>query len=263
MKNTIIGDVLDAELVDNLVKRVDVIFHLAAQINVDYGNLNPQETTEINTIGTLNVLEACRKYKRTLVYASSSEIYGSSQEQFMDESHPTDAQSVYAASKLAGDRLCKAYFETYGTDVRILRNFNTFGEYQRNDSYGGVIAIFTDLALKGKSPIIFGNGEQERDYMWIDDAIWAYDIIWKKGKAGDVMNAGTGKTVKIKDLAMMIHKYTGCPAPEFTAARPGEVRRLCAGINKARSLGFEPKTDFEKNLIQYVNWRKHESTPSN
>lgn len=255
--NCVIEDVRNQQIVDFLVSQVDEVYHLAAQINVDYGNENPQETVDININGTTVVLESCRKFNKPIVFASSSEVYGSSQSEFMDEKHPLDPQSIYAATKAGGDRLCKSYFDTYGLNVRILRNFNTFGTNQRFDSYGGVIAIFVDRALKGKPPLIYGDGNQQRDYMWIEDAVRGYELIAQNGKPGEVINVGTGKTITINEIAELVRKYTQCPEPIHVSPRPGEVKRLCADISKAKSLGFESKTDFEKNLFEYINWRKN------
>ena len=256
MKNMVIGDIRDIELVDFLVSKIDEVYHLAAQINVDYGNEHPHETYDINVGGTLNILEACRKYGKRMIYASTSEVYGSAQTEKISEEHPLDCQSVYAASKLAADRLCKAYSDTYGTDVRILRNFNTFGNYQRYNSYGGVIAIFVDRALHNKPPIINGDGKQERDYIHITDALRGYELIAEKGKRGQPINIGTGKSISINEIARLVQRFTGCPQPIHTDARPGEVKRLCADITKAKSIGFIPKTQFETNLEDYIKWRK-------
>lgn len=256
MKNTVIGDVRDKRLVDLLVGQADEVYHLAAQINVDYSNKFPYETTDINIQGTLNVLEACKKHGKKLIFASTSEVYGTSQTEQISETHPTDCQSVYAASKLAGDRLCKSYADTWGVDARILRNFNTFGSGQRFDGYGGVIAIFVDRALHNKPPIIFGDGLQERDYMEVSDAVSGYELIASSGRPGEPINIGTGRTISINHLASLIVKYTDCPKPIHVEPRPGEVRRLCADITKAKKLGFEPKTNFEENLKKYIEWRK-------
>ena len=165
------GDIRDRVNLRRYIEKADVIFHLAAQIHVDYGNKFPQETVEINVNGTLNILEICRELGKPLIFASSSEVYGTAQYPSIDENHPLDAQGVYAATKVAGDRLCKAYYDAFNTKVGILRNFNTFGEGQNDSSYGGVIAIFTKAALKGEPLIIFGDGKQERDYMHVSDAI--------------------------------------------------------------------------------------------
>lgn len=251
-KNTIVGDIRNKQLVDDLVKNVDVVYHLAAVIHVDYSIKYPEDTLDVNVGGTLNILEACRKYKKKLVFASTSEVYGSSQSDYMTEEHQLDAQSPYGASKVAGDRLCKSYIDTYGMNITILRNFNTFGEWQNDGSYGGVIAIFTRQALNGDDITIFGDGSQERDYMYIDDAIQAYIIA---SKTFGVMNAGTGKTVTINEIANLIKKITKSNSKiVYKEPRAGEVMRLCAGIDKATNLGFNPNTNFKEHLTKYIKW---------
>jgi UDP-glucose 4-epimerase len=234
----------------------DIVYHLAAQINVDKSIVNPEETIATNIIGTQNVLELARRARARIVFASTSEIYGSSQTDMMPESHPLDCQSPYGASKVAADRLCQAYYKTFGLDVVIVRNFNTFGEYQNDDSYGGVIAKFTKAALSGEPLFIFGSGNQERDYMYIDDAIQAYRLITKAPR-GSVINFGSGKTVRVIDIALKILEITGSMSTiVMTGERPGEVQRLCADISKARELGFSPKTDFSRDLEKYIAWYK-------
>ncbi|MCK4522401.1 MAG: NAD-dependent epimerase/dehydratase family protein [Nanoarchaeota archaeon] len=253
---SIIGDIRNKELVDELVQKVDVVFHLAAVIHVDYSIKYPADTLDVNIGGTLNILEACRKYNKKLIFASSSEVYGSSQAEYMNEEHLLDCQSPYAATKVAGDRLCKSYMDTYGMDISILRNFNTFGEWQNDGSYGGVIAIFTRQALAGKPITVFGDGSQERDYMHINDAIRGYVLA---ASMKGVLNIGTGKTVSVLEIAKMIKEITESKSEiVFLGERAGEVQRLCADISKAKKLGFEPRTDFKKNLIDYVNWYKRQ-----
>lgn len=248
------GDVLDKELVDELVSVADEVIHAAAQINVDYANEHPQETVDINVQGTVNLLAACRKHNKPMIFASSSEVYGSAQTAAIAEDHALDAQGVYAATKVAGDRLCKAYVDAYGMDVRILRSFNTFGPYQRRDSYGGVIAIFTDRALRGLPPIIFGDGEQERDYLWIDDAIQGYMIMRQAGEPGEPVNFGTGRSVSVNYIAQAIRGLAGGPEAQHIATRVGEVRRLRADVSRAKRMGFSPSTTFENGLEKYVSW---------
>ncbi len=240
------------------VKWADVVYHLAAQIHVDKSISHPQETVDVNVNGTLNILEACRKYRKKLVFASTSEVYGTSQTDYMAETHPLDAQSPYAASKVAGDRLCKAYIDTYGLDICILRNFNTFGPYQNDggegSSYGAVIGIFTRAALRNEPIRIFGDGEQRRDYMYITDAIKGYEIA---SRYTGVLNIGSGQTVSINELAKKIIAITGSSSEiVHVDPRPGEVNRLCAGIDLARTLGFTPETDFDKHLKDYIDWYK-------
>lgn len=253
----IIGDIRNKELVDELVKKVDVVYHLAAIIHVDYSIKYPADTLDVNIYGTLNILEACRKYKKKLIFASSSEIYGTSQTDAMTEEHPLDCQSPYAATKVAGDRLCKSYIDTYGMDISILRNFNTFGEWQNDGSYGGVIAIFTRQALAGKPITIFGDGTQERDYMYIDDAIKGYKLA---STMTGTLNVGTGDTTSINNIAIMIKNITGTPSEIIhTKERPGEVQRLCADISKAGRLGFRSTTKFIVNLKKYIDWYENKN----
>jgi len=243
--------------IEPLVKWSDVVFHLAAQIHVDRSITNPQETLDINVIGTMNVLEAVRKFKKKMVFASSSEVYGTAQFKKIFEQHPLDAQSPYAASKVAGDRLCKSYYDTYGTKVAILRNFNTFGPYQADDSYGGVIGIFTRKALLGKSLKVFGDGEQERDYIPVSDAIRGYEFCIEKELWGKPVNIGSGSVVKIKWLAEQIIKITNSKSKIIhVEPRPGEVRRLCADTHLAECLGFKIENNFNKELKKYVKWAK-------
>ena len=236
-------------------KGCDVCFHLAAQISVDRSIHSPQETIDINLNGTLNVLELCRKFSSKLVFASTSEVYGTSQKEKMDESHPLDAQSPYGASKVAADRLCKSYIDTYNMKIVVLRNFNTFGPYQNDDSYGGVIARFTKAALAGDDLNIFGTGKQERDYMWVDDAVNAYlKVVNKQG----VYNAGSGKTITVNRIAQLIKQHAGSKSKiVHIAPRPGEVQRLCCDATKIMKLGWKPRISIEEGINKYVDFYKN------
>lgn len=238
------------------VRWADVVFHLAAQIHVDKGNAQPHDTVKRNINGTLNVLEAVRSTGTKMVFASSSEVYGTSQEERMAETHQLDAQSVYAASKVGADRLCKAYIDTFDCDICILRNFNTFGAWQNDGcdgaSYGAVIGIFTRAALRGDPITVFGDGEQSRDYMSVGDAVQAYKIA--EGYTG-VLNAGSGATISINELAQRINTLCGNKSEiVHVKARPGEVRRLCADTTRIESLGFKSNTDFTRDLAAYIDW---------
>ena len=241
--------------IEPYVKWCDVVCHLAAQIHVDRSITNPQETVDINITGTLNVLEAVRKYDKMMVFASSSEVYGTAQEESIKETHPLDSQSPYAASKAGADRLCKSYYETYGTKVAILRNFNTFGPYQADDSYGGVIAIFTRKALSGQPIRVFGSGLQERDYIYVDDAVRGYELCLSKGLWGKPVNIGLGETIAIGRLAVMIKQLVGSQSEIVNVeGRAGEVMRLCANIDVAKGYGFIPQTNFIRDLEKYIRW---------
>jgi UDP-glucose 4-epimerase len=253
------GDVRNKVETEMFVRWCDVVFHLAAQIHVDKSISNPQETIDVNITGTMNVLEAVRKHNKEMVFASTSEVYGTSQTGAMSEEHPLDAQSPYGASKIAADRLCKAYFETYKTKVKILRNFNTFGPGQADggagSSYGAVIGIFTRLALESKPMPIFGSGEQARDYMYIDDAVNAYLLVYEKGNYGETYNAGTGVPITVNNLVEFLeHNILPNSGHINVVARAGEVNLLCADAKKLRALGWEPeRVTFENKLLRFIN----------
>lgn len=253
-KSFVYGDVRYLDDLRSYIHNSDIVFHLAAQISVDKSIFNPQETIDINVGGTQNVLQLCKLYRTPMIFASSSEIYGTSQEPFMSESHPLDAQSPYAASKVAGDRLCYSYYKTYDMDVRVLRNFNTAGPYQ--NGYGAVFSSFIEKVLHDKSPEIFGDGTQERDYMAVDDAVDAYLTVMTNGYPGIVVNAGSGKTVTVNEIASKVINYFHKDLkPVHTLARPGEVMRLCCDNLKIRGLGWKPKYDVDYIIEQMVNAR--------
>ena len=238
----------------------DFCFHLGAIINIDQSIKFAEETIATNINGTLNILELVKRYNKKMLFASTSEVYGTSQMNLMDEAHPTNPQSPYAASKLAGDALCRAYYQTYGTRAVILRNFNVFGSYQNagegaGSSYGSVIAIFVKRALNNEPLYIFGDGKQERDYMSADDAVSAYELCVNKfdDLVGQVINMGSGKTITINRLAELVIKMTNSKSEIIhTEARAGEVRRLNCDNSKARSFGLVPQTDFERDLEKYI-----------
>jgi UDP-glucose 4-epimerase len=257
------GDVRDFDLLEKLVRDTDVIFHLAAQIHVDRSIVEPRMTYDINVFGTLNVLEAARIFdvEKTIV-ASSSEVYGAAMEVPMTEAHPLRAPHVYGASKIAQDRMCFAYINTYGMNIVITRPFNVFGPKQKDTGYGGVIGIFVKRALSDKPPIIYGDGKQTRDYTYIKDAINMYDLLLKYDKPiTEPINFGTGKEVSILDLANMIIKLCGKEKtlkPVFVDKRPGEVSRLIANASVAKKLlKWEPKYTLEQGLSEYIDWYKN------
>jgi len=254
------GDVRDFDLQEKIMRDVDVVFHLAAQIHVDRSVIEPRLTYEINVNGTQNILEAARMYDvNKVIHASTSEVYGSAQYVPLDERHPLNAPHPYGASKIAADRTCHAYIQTYGMDIPIMRLFNVFGPRQKDLGYGGVISIFTRRVLKDTPPIIYGDGLQTRDYTYITDAIEAFNLVLKNRKAiKEPTNFGTGKEVSILDLANMIIDLcnkNGSIKPVHVEPRIGEVRRLIANATKAKKLlGWTPKYNLKKGLKTFVQW---------
>jgi len=254
------GDILDFDLLERLMRDIDVVFHLAAQVHVDRSYVEPRLTYAINVMGTQNILEVARLHDvKKVIQASTSEVYGSAQYTPIDELHPLCAPHPYGASKIAADRMCYAYIKTYGMNICILRLFNTFGPRQRDLGYGGVISIFTRRVLNNVPPIIYGDGKQTRDYTYVADAVQAYDLILNKEEPiTEPINVGSGKELGIIDIAQQIIDKcgkSGIIQPVHIEPRMGEVKRLIADATKAKDLlGWTPEWDFEKGLTKFVQW---------
>jgi len=257
------GDIRDRALLENVCRDVDVILNLAAQIHVDRSYIEPDLTYDINVMGTQNVLEVARFHDiEKVVHASTSEVYGSALHVPIDESHPLNAPHPYGASKIAADRMCYAYIHTYGLNVNVLRFFNIFGPRQRDVGYGGVISIFTRRIMMDMPPIIFGNGNQTRDYTYIDDAVRGYDMAMNyKDRIDEPVNFGTGKEITINEIAEMLIRLCGKEGQmEVVHVDPriGEVKRLIANAKRAKSiLGWKPNVDFEEGLEMFVKWYRN------
>lgn len=260
------GDIRDFDLLEKIMPSVDVVFHLAAQIHVDRSVVEPELTYEINVQGTQNILEAARMYDvKRVIHTSTSEVYGSSEYCPMDEKHPLNAPHPYGASKIAADRMCHAYIQTYGMDISIMRLFNIFGPRQKDIGYGGVISIFTRRVLSDLPPIVYGDGLQTRDYTYIEDAVRAYDLVLKHDNPiTEPVNFGSGKEVTIIDLANEIINFCGKNGkvkPVHVEPRIGEVKRLIASATKSKNLlGWEPRYDLKKGLKTFIEWYKSYGT---
>ncbi|MBI3334508.1 GDP-mannose 4,6-dehydratase [Candidatus Pacearchaeota archaeon] len=247
-------DVRDPALKE-LIKDVDEVYHLAAQIHVDRSYEDPELTYDVNVGGTKNVLDACKEYNKTMLLASSVEVYGSAKTPAISEDHPLHPQSPYAESKRQAEELCKEYARKYGVKVKIMRSFNTYGPYQNSEIYGSVIPIFVRRILNGEPPVIFGSGIQTRDFMHISDALNAYELMITKGPIGEPTHFGTGSEISINELADVLINLIGKKMrPVYSAPRPDEVMRLRANITKAESLGFKPAMALEQGLKHYVEW---------
>ncbi len=256
------GDIRDFALLEKVMRDIEAIFHLAAQIHVDRSYIEPRLTYEINVMGTQNILEVARIYDaKKIIHASTSEVYGSAQYVPIDEKHPLNAPHPYGASKIAADRMCYAYIQTYHMNISIARLFNVFGPRQRDLGYGGVISIFTRRVLSNMPPIIYGDGRQTRDYTYINDAIKAYDLILNHNEPiVEPLNFGTGREASIIDLANIIIDLCGKKGsikPVHVEPRIGEVQRLIANPNKAKELlEWEPKYSLEEGLKEFIQWYK-------
>ena len=253
------GDVRDFDLLERIIRDVDIVFHLAAQIHVDRSYVEPRLTYEINVMGTQNILDVARIYDvKKVIHTSTSEVYGSAQYVPIDEKHPLDAPHPYGASKIAADRMCNAYIQTYGMNISIPRFFNIFGPRQRDIGYGGVISIFTRRVLNNIPPIVYGDGRQTRDYTYIEDAIRVFDLVLNHESRLGPINIGSGKEVSIIDLANTIIDLCGKKGevkPVHVEPRIGEVKQLIADVRKAKQvLGWEPKFNLKEGLKAFIQW---------
>ena len=245
----------DREIVDKTVRGRDVVVALAARINVDESIGSPTDVTVVNVLGTQNVLDAAVQHDVRMIYGSSCEAYGSAMPLPVTEESNLMPHSPYAASKAGADRMCYAYHKTYGLDVTILRPCNIYGERQKEGVGGALIAILTKRALEGKPLMIFGDGHQSREYMNVDDLVSAYDLVLNRSDlAGWTLNAGTGETISVKEIAEFIAEKMGAKI-EYGPSRPGEIETFLLDSSKIGNLGFQPNVKFWDGIDRYVDWR--------
>ncbi|CAB5137652.1 UDP-glucose 4-epimerase (EC [Olavius algarvensis associated proteobacterium Delta 3] len=256
------GDIRDRDLVMDLSRRCQVVFHLAAVVSVPQTVEDPLASAWINEMGTLTVLEAARlNGAKRVVLSSSCAVYGDGPQLPKQEVLPPKPQSPYALQKLAGESYAALYTELYGLGTVCLRYFNVYGPRQDPASpYSGVISIFMKRAAAGETPRIHGDGRQYRDFVYVTDVV-AANLLAASVEASDgkVFNIGTGRFVRIQRLWKMIQEISGCRvAPEFRPERPGDIRESVADIGYARSvLGFEPCFGFEEGLTRTYDWYRN------
>jgi UDP-glucose 4-epimerase len=253
------GSVVDEALVRDLVADASVVFHMAAR-NIIASTKDPREDFATNIGGTLNVLLAARDSKvDRVVYTGSTSIYGNPRTIPINEDDPPVALSPYAVSKLGGELYCNAFYENYGVPVATVRYSNVFGIGQRPDNpYCGVIGKFFAAAFDGKPLQIHGDGEQTRDYTYIDDAVEATLLAAVHPRAeGDVFNLGTGIETSVNRLAQAIGEALGTPVDIRHIDRRDidNIRRRVVNIEKARRmLRWAPQVTLERGLLQTAEW---------
>ena len=254
------GSISDPELVEKSTRDHEVVIHLAARINVDESIHAPHDYLLTNVIGTFNVLEGVRKHGCRLIYGSSCEVYGSPASPGpINENADLRPHSPYAASKASADRLCFAYWKTYGIDVTIARPCNIYGPRQKGGIGGAVIPIFVERALGNQPLVVYGSGSQRRQYMHVDDLVSAYMLVLEKPSlAGEVFNFGTDDNPSIKEIAEFVARQCDSTV-EYGQPRPGEVQAFVLDNTKAYQLGFAPKVGFWDGLTRYIDWRRGNS----
>jgi nucleoside-diphosphate-sugar epimerase len=252
------ADVRDAEAVLTAAAGCDVVVHLAASVGNARSIDDPVKDSQINVIGTLNVLQAARQHGlRRIVFSSSAGIFGELKTLPIAEDHPQDPDSPYGTSKLAAEKMCLVYNKLYGMSNVCLRYFNVYGVNQRYDAYGNVIPIFADRILRGVPMTIFGDGEQTRDFVNARD-VAAANIA--AASAGDdvrgAFNIGSATRVTINDLAAMMQRVAGREVGvAFAPTRPSDVRDSLAAIDAAHdAFGYRPAVGLDEGLTDYISW---------
>jgi nucleoside-diphosphate-sugar epimerase len=259
--NFIRGDVRDAEVCTKAVEGAEVVFHEAAQINPVVAVEKPSYDFEINARGTLNMLDAARKKNVKRFIFASTNVYANPKYLPIDENHPIDLLSPYAASKFSGEAYCIVYNNTYGLETVRLRYTNIYGPRQRSTkNESGVITIFIERVLKGLAPIIFGDGEQTRDFIYVSDVVEANVLAAQSEKSpGEVFNIGFGEETSVNTLANTILEIADRKdlVPKRGPDRAADFRRCAADIAKARKmLDFSPKISLGIGLKNTVEWWK-------
>ncbi len=257
-------DVMEADIRDvAAVKRAMLgathVVHQAALASVQRSVSDPVPTHDVNMTGTLQLLEAARAEKvRRFVFAGSSSVYGDQPELPKHEAMSPRPRSPYALSKLVGESYCQLYFELYGLETVTLRYFNVFGPRQTPDSqYAAVIPLFSRAVVRGETPSIFGDGQQTRDFTFIENVVQANLLaLTRPGVGGQVVNVGCGDRTSLIELLETLGRLHGKPVkPEFLPPRAGDVRDSQASIDAARNLlGYDPKVNLEEGLRRTLDW---------
>ena len=251
------GDLQSYERAHAAVRGCDVVLHQAAMPSVPRSIQDPLTSNASNVIGTLNVLLAARDSGvRRVVYASSSSVYGATPGLPKDESLPALPISPYAVAKLASEGYCRSFTEVYGLETVALRYFNVFGPRQDPLSqYSAVIPSFITAALRGDAPVIFGDGEQSRDFTYVDNVVEANALAMSAPDvAGRVYNIALGDRISLNELVASIGEVLGRSLEaRHEAARPGDVRHSMADTTRAREeLGFRVVVDFKDGLARTI-----------
>jgi UDP-N-acetylglucosamine/UDP-N-acetyl-alpha-D-glucosaminouronate 4-epimerase len=259
------ADIRSLERVLHAAKGCDIVFHLAALPSVPRSVQDPLTSSEVNVTGTLNVLLAAREAGvRCVVYSSSSSVYGANKAAIRREADPVVPISPYGVSKLAGEAYCRSMHEVYGFETVALRYFNVFGPRQDPGSeYAAVVPNFISAALLAERPVVFGDGEQTRDFTYVRNVVDANLLAAvTDGIAGETFNIGCGKACSVNRLLTLVCAASGCALqPRFEPSRPGDIRDSVADVSKAsRIMSYEPSFSLAEGLRATYEWVVSEPT---
>ncbi|NVM36402.1 MAG: SDR family oxidoreductase [Candidatus Lokiarchaeota archaeon] len=252
------GDIRDLNFLLDIFKDIDIIFHEAAFTSVPQSIKMPESCNDVNINGTLNLLNAARKRDvKKIIFASSSSIYGDTPTLPKIESMPRIPISPYGVTKLTCESYMQVFHQVYGLNTISLRYFNVFGPRQQDSPYSGVIAIWLGQIIKNKNLIIFGDGNQSRDFTYIKDVVQANILAAENKISGEILNIAAGSPIKLLDLAKLMLKLTNKEdlGINFDLPRPGDIIHSFADISKAKEvLKFQPKYTQELGLRDYFEW---------
>ncbi len=255
------GDIRDFNAVRHATNGCEVVFHEAAIVSAPFTVKNPVESAHINELGTVNVLEAARiSGVRRVVLASSCAVYGDTPEIPKNENIVPEPISPYAVQKISGELYARLYFELYGMETVSLRYFNVYGPRQDPSSpYSGVISIFLTRALSGKRPVIYGDGEQYRDFVYVKDVVMANLLAANSVKLpGSALNVGAGTKVSVNSLWNTICRIANIDlSPRYEPTRMGDIKYSLSDISQIqKAFGFQPRYSLDEGLNNTFLWYK-------
>lgn len=252
------GDITQIDILDAAMKDTDYVFHLAALWLLqcyDY----PRAAFDVNIQGTFNVLEACVRNKiKKLIYSSSASVYGNAVKVPMTEEHPYHNRTFYGATKIAGEQMCRAFYERYGLNYAGLRYMNVYGPRQDyKGAYVAVIMKILDRISEGLAPVIYGDGSQAYDFIYVGDAARANICALKADVRDECYNVGMGKATTINDLTRLILELTNCEMkPKYEPQGQTFVTNRIGSTQKAeKELGFKAKVELREGLEKLIEWR--------
>ncbi|NGM67796.1 NAD-dependent epimerase/dehydratase family protein [Natronolimnobius sp. AArcel1] len=251
------GSITDEDVIERVIADNDIeyVYNQAAQAGVRASVENPKKVHKINTTGVLNLLETANAYDvERVIHASSSSVYGVDKYLPYDESHPNTPQSPYGVSKLTAEHYCRVWSEIHDVPTVCLRYFTVYGPRMRPNM---AITNFTSRCLNGESPVIYGDGEQTRDFTYVDDVVAAnLKLLETDAADGTVMNVGSAGTITIDELAAHVVEATGADVEiAYDAAREADARHTHADVSRAHELiGYKPTTSIRDGVSQFVAW---------
>jgi nucleoside-diphosphate-sugar epimerase len=256
------GDIRDLSLVRETTKDIDVVFHQAAFVSVTLSVKNPLLANDVNVSGTLNLLKASLDSGvKRFVFASSAAVYGETPSPMKGEDLIPQPSSPYGVSKLAAEGYVRSFYTVYGLETVSLRYFNVYGPRQSFDidcAYGGVITIFLNRLLRDMSPMIFGDGEQTRDFVYVGDVVESNILaLGCKNAAGDFFNIGTNERISVNLVAKVLKHLLKKEDVKnvYADPRPGDIQHVYADTTKAkRILGYSPEFSLEEGLAELIKW---------